>query len=211
MNFTVSAIAASIVAAVSLQDSADAAMNYTTLQQASISGNVTKYGSTFAIGASYNGPSTTSSSVFSNLGNSGTPGGGSIYLTTGAGAMLVPGTSSYVTGDSLRLLHNVQATIFQASVSGSFTVQLSTAVDFYAGTFAPQVFTLGGSTLADGTRLQAGTYTLQFTLLNYSQNIQGNYGYQAEALFLQPAAVPAPGAFALLGVANLVGIGRRRR
>lgn len=184
--------------------SANAAMAYTTLQQASMSSTVTRYGSTGTSTASYTGP-TTSSSLFSVVGG----GAGNVYLVTGSGMMLVPETSTYRTGDSVRLVHNVGAWSFQANVTGSLTVQLSTAVDFYAGTFAPQVFSLGGSVLANGTRLEAGTYTLDFSLLNYSQNIQYNNGFQVEATFLQPAAVPAPSAAALLGAAGL--LGRRRR
>jgi hypothetical protein len=194
----------SVLAAVALAGSADAALAYTTLQQASMSSTVTRYGSTGTSIASYTGP-TTSSSLFSVVGG----GAGNVYLATASGMMLDPGTSTYRTGDSVRLIHDVQASSFQANVTGSLTVQLSTAVDFHAGTFAPQVFSLGGSVLASGTRLEAGTYTLGFSLLNYSQNIPYNNGFQVEAMFLQPVAVPVPGAVALLGAAGL--LGRRRR
>ncbi|MFM1867490.1 MAG: hypothetical protein RL591_898 [Planctomycetota bacterium] len=93
------------------------------------------------------------------------------------------------------------------SATGSLTFVFDNAVTFHWDTPFNPIWTYNGSTVAQGTRFEAGTYSI-----NYSTS--GSFAPSTSRMwqltaYVAPAPIPAPGAIALLGLAGLAG--RRRR
>lgn len=138
------------------------------------------------------------------------------YAPPGYGNSLVVYTyraskPSYYSGgsiDSLILRHDLGSSMINTwNAFGSVNVTFSTAIQFFSDTYVGSSWSFGGSTITNGTRFEAGTYTINYaSAYTYSSGLTREWDCVA---YFAPAAVPSPGAAALLGAAGL--LGRRRR
>ena len=110
--------------------------------------------------------------------------------------------------DGLILRHDLGSAMINTwNAFGSVNVTFSTAIQFFSDTNVGSSWSFGGSTIANGTRFEAGTYTINYaSAYTYSTGLARQWDCVA---YFAPAAVPAPGALAILGVAGLSS--RRRR
>ncbi len=207
---TIALVAVATVSVAGITSNADAALTRSTIT--SISCNSTLIGppGTWTLGLN-NAPVTDSRTADSRAWSGNTQpagyGGSSLILYTKQTYRSDIYNGGFIDWITLQHDTGTSSSVSSWNATGSLTFVFDNAVTFHWDTPFGANWTYNGSTVAQGTRFEAGTYSI-----NYSTS--GSFAPSTSRMwqltaYVAPAPIPAPGAIALLGLAGLAG--RRRR
>ena len=203
---------AAVAAAATLAASSDAALTRSTITSISANSTLTGYPGTWSLAvnnAAVTDSRTADSRSWSGNSNPAGYGGSGLVLYTKQTYRSDIYNGGFV--DWITLQHDVGSSMLSSwNASGSLTFVFDTAVKFYwdPNAVMGRDWTYNGSSIAQGTRFEAGTYVIGFSAVGGMPAGQYIREWNASA-YVAPVPVPAPGALAPLGLAGFAA--RRRR
>ena len=108
--------------------------------------------------------------------------------------------------DFVNIAHDSGSVITSWNSSGSISVSFDRPILFYFSPGTGNTWSFAGASIVQGTRFDAGTYTFGFASIF---SVPGGIREWTTTAYFEAVSVPAPGAFALLGAASLLGCRRR--